>query len=113
MFKSKVNIELSLCIVDETLCRGYFYLMDYVIIKIVSGSINKNLARRYIFMDNKNKKEDNTHYLPIFMSIGLSVGVAIGAATNNMPICMCIGLGIGVGIGAALDGQKKQKDKEE
>ena len=64
-------------------------------------------------MDNKNKKEDNTHYLPIFMSIGLSVGVAIGAATNNMPICMCIGLCIGVGIGAALDGQKKQKDKEE
>ena len=34
LFKSKVNIELSLCIVDETLCRGYFYLMDYVIIKI-------------------------------------------------------------------------------
>ena len=28
-------------------------------------------------MDNKNKKEDNTYYLPIFMSIGLSVGVAI------------------------------------
>ena len=64
-------------------------------------------------MKNKNEKEDKTYYLPIFMSIGLSVGVAIGAATNNMPICMCIGLAIGVGIGTALDSQKKNKNKEE
>ena len=64
-------------------------------------------------MNNKNKKEDKTHYLPIFMSIGLSIVVAIGAATNNMPIFMSIGLAIGVGLGAALDGQKKKKDKEE
>lgn len=58
----------------------------------------------------KHKQEDNTHYLPIFMGIGLSVGVAIGAATNNMPVCMSVGLCIGVGIGAALDGQKRDEE---
>ena len=36
--------------------------------------------------------------------------VAIGAAINNIPICMSVGLCIGVGIGAVLDGQN---DKEE
>jgi len=41
----KVIIKLSLCIIDETLCRGYFYLMEYVIIKKKSSSINKNLSR--------------------------------------------------------------------
>lgn len=42
----KVIIKLSFCIVDETLYRSYFYLMDYVIIKKRSASINKNLAVR-------------------------------------------------------------------
>ena len=64
-------------------------------------------------MKNKNEKKDKTLYLPIFMCLGLSIGVAFGAATNNMPTCMCIGLAIGLCIGTALDSQKKNKDKEE
>ena len=47
LFKSKVNIELSLCIVDETLCRGYFYLMDYVIIKISKWFNKLEFVRQY------------------------------------------------------------------
>ena len=66
-----------------------------------------------IHMKNKNEKKDKTLYLPIFMCLGISIGVAFGAATNNMPTCMCIGLCIGVGIGAALDGQKRKKDNDE
>ena len=31
---------------------------------------------------NNNKKEDKTQYLPIFMSIGLSLGIAIGAGSE-------------------------------
>ena len=61
-------------------------------------------------MKMNNEKEDKTHYLPIFMSIGLSVGVAIVAATNNMPVCMSVGLCIGVGIGAALAVQKRDEE---
>ena len=60
-----------------------------------------------------NTPQDKKSYLTIFMCLGLSISVAFGAATNNMPTCMCIGLAIGVGIGTALDGQKKNKDKEE
>lgn len=66
-----------------------------------------------IHMKNKNEKKDKTLYLPIFMCLGISIGVAFGAATNNMPTCMCIGLAIGLCIGTALDSQKKNKDKEE
>ena len=61
-------------------------------------------------MKNKNEHEDDTNYLSIFMCLGLSVGVAIGAATNNMPVCMSVGLCIGVGIGAALAGQKRDEE---
>ena len=66
-----------------------------------------------IHMKNKNEKKDKTLYLPIFMCLGISIGVAFGAATNNMPTCMCIGLAIGLCIGTALDSHKKNKDKEE
>ena len=66
-----------------------------------------------IHMKNKNEKKDKTLYLPIFMCLGISIGVAFGAATNNKPTCMCIGLAIGLCIGTALDSQKKNKDKEE
>ena len=36
------------------------------------------------------------------MSIGISVGVAIGAATNNIPIAMCLRLSIGLCLGAGI-----------
>ena len=53
----------------------------------------------------KNKKDDKPHYLPTFMSIGISIGAAIGVVTNNIPLYMLVGLALGVGIGSALDGQ--------
>ena len=62
-------------------------------------------------MNMNNEKEDKTHYLPIFMGIGLSVGVAIGAAANNIPVWISIGLCIGVGIGTAFDGQNRDNEE--
>ena len=62
-------------------------------------------------MKNKNEHEDDTNYLSIFMCLGLSVGVAIGTAMDNIPTCMSIGLCVGVGIGAALDGRKRDKEE--
>ena len=52
---------------------------------------------------------NQTHYLPLFMSIGISCGVAIGAACNNMPVCMSIGLGAGACLGAVLDLTTRKK----
>ena len=63
-------------------------------------------------MSNNKKSEANVAWLPIGMCIGISIGTAIGAATDNMGMCMCYGVAIGVGIGAMLDSRgKKSKDK--
>ena len=56
-----------------------------------------------------SKNTDQPHYLSIFMCLGLSIGLAIGAGIGNIPIGMCFGMSIGVGIGALLD--KKRKDQ--
>ena len=64
--------------------------------------------------NKKDKKQDNSDiaYMPLFMSIGISIGVGLGAVLNNIPMFMCIGLSIGVGIGAALDASKKKNAEE-
>ena len=58
---------------------------------------------------NPSKNTDQPHYLSIFMCLGLSIGLAIGAGIGNIPIGMCFGMSISVGIGALLD--KKRKDQ--
>ena len=52
---------------------------------------------------------NQTHYLPLLMSIGISCGVAIGAACNNIPVCMSIGLGAGTCLGAVIDHLNRKK----
>ena len=68
-------------------------------------------------MKKQNKKheenESTTHFLPIFMSIGIGTGVAIGAAMDNIPIGMSIGVSIGLCLGAAIDMIKKNKAKDD
>ena len=64
-----------------------------------------------VFMKNQQEAENQTHYLPIGMCLGMSIGTAIGVATDNLATGMCIGLSIGVGIGALLD-SKKRKEAE-
>lgn len=61
-----------------------------------------------------NKKSDNqTHYMPIGMCLGISVGTAIGVATDNLSIYMPIGLSIGMCIGALIDAQNRKKAKSD
>ena len=62
----------------------------------------------------KEKNSDNQMmYMPICMSIGISVGTAIGAALDNIPVWMCIGLSIGVGLGTVIDAKNKAKKPSE
>ena len=67
-------------------------------------------------MKKQNKKheenESTTHFLPIFMSIGIGTGVAIGAAMDNIPIGMSIGVSIGLCLGAAIDMLNRNKAEE-
>ena len=57
----------------------------------------------------KNDNENKPSYLPIFMCLGLSVGMAIGAASDNIPIGMCLGMSVGVSLGAVLDAKKRKE----
>lgn len=52
-------------------------------------------------MSNKNDN-DNIQFLPIGMCLGISIGMAIGAAFDNIPIGMCLGVGCGSLIGSLL-----------
>lgn len=62
-------------------------------------------------MKNSSNSGNRQHFLPIYMCIGLSLGMVIGAAMDNIPIGMCIGLGVGVCLGSVLDArQKKESD---
>ena len=64
-------------------------------------------------MKKDNKKEDGTLYLPIFRGIGISLGVAIGAALGNIPLYMSLGVSIGVGAGTVVDAMKKKDSEKE
>ena len=59
-------------------------------------------------MKSQKSPDSQTHYLPIYMCLGLSVGTAIGSATGNLAICMPIGLSIGMCIGALMDSKKRK-----
>ena len=59
--------------------------------------------------DNKNS-ENKMQYLPIGMCLCISIGTAIGAATDNIGVCMCLGVGFGVLLGSLLDAQNRKKE---
>ena len=62
-------------------------------------------------MDKKDS-ENKVQYMPIGMCFGISIGMAIGAAMDNIPVGMCLGLGIGMCFGSALDNAKRAKKEE-
>jgi len=58
---------------------------------------------------NNNEKNNSTPKMPIFMCLGLSVGMAIGAGFGNISIGMCIG----VIVGSIFDSRNKDKEDSE
>ena len=58
------------------------------------------------------EKESNSYWLPIGMCIGISIGTAIGASTNNIGLWLPIGLSIGLCLGVALSNMNNDKDKK-
>ena len=61
---------------------------------------------------SKKDPENKVQYMPIGMCLGLSIGMAIGAAMDNIPIGMCFGLGIGICFGSAMDNAKHAREEE-
>lgn len=66
-------------------------------------------------MKDKNKVDENsenqTYYMSIFMCLGMSIGTAIGVATDNMSMCMCLGVSFGLCIGSIIDARKRSKNE--
>ena len=58
------------------------------------------------------EKESNSYWLPIGMCIGISIGTAIGASTNNIGLWLPIGLSIGLCFGAAISNGKDKDNKK-
>lgn len=86
---------------------------------VSSGDISKPdidfeksiLGKEIIMKNNSNNESSEGRYIPIFMCLGCGVGVAIGAAFDNVGVGMCLGCGIGSLIGAVLTlcGKKGEK----
>ena len=49
----------------------------------------------------------------IWISVGIGVGVAIGAATHSMALWMCLGLVVGAANGVVLDRRSTSPTKVE
>ena len=60
----------------------------------------------------KKEPENKVLYMPIGMCFGLSIGMAIGAAMDNIPVGMCLGLAIGMCFGSAIDNAKNAEKKD-
>ena len=63
-------------------------------------------------INEKIKKEDENYWLPIGMCLGISIGTAIGAATNNMGLWIPLGLSIGLCLGLLFSGSEDKNDKK-
>ena len=64
-------------------------------------------------MKNDKNTQNTTFYMLIFMCLGISIGMAIGAPMNNIPIGMCIGVGFGTCIGGIIDHLNRKKHNDD
>ena len=70
-------------------------------------------------MNNKNKvnkgtTDEQTHWMPFCMCIGLSIGLALGGLLfDNSSVGMCLGMSIGVAVGSALDSKNNKSTQVE
>ena len=62
-------------------------------------------------MDNKKGKDNGNSWMPIGMCLGISIGTAIGAATQNMGLWMPLGVSLGLCWGL-LFSRKDDGDEE-
>lgn len=53
-------------------------------------------------------KTEDTNYVGLGIALGAGVGVALGAAFNNLAMGVALGAGLGVVLGAVLYSQKKK-----
>lgn len=58
------------------------------------------------------KEKPETHWMMIYLALGMGVGAAFSASTGGVGLGISIGMCIGLALGAALDAQeKKEREK--
>lgn len=72
----------------------------------------KNNKVKEIKKDESKEDETDNNWLPIGMCLGISIGLAIGTASNNLGLWLPIGLCLGVSLGVAFSSKKDKNDKE-
>lgn len=60
-------------------------------------------------MSKNNASENHTQFMPIGMCLGISIGLAIGSAMDNLSAGMCAGLGIGMCVGSLIDAANRKE----
>ncbi len=71
----------------------------------------KRLKQTVRHLQSQHKLVSKGHYVGLWLSIGTGIGVAIGAAMDNVGAGIPIGIGIGVAIGTMLDAKAKKEDR--
>lgn len=73
----------------------------------------ENYQKDTILLKDKQESEKENHYMPIGMCLGMSIGTALGVATENLATYMPIGLSIGMAVGALIDAKKRKANQED
>ena len=62
-------------------------------------------------MSNK-KPENKIQNMPIFMCLGVSIGMSFGLLFDNIGVGMCLGIGVGTALGLLLDSINSKKNQD-
>ncbi len=90
------QLETNVDGINEHVCKKHKQLIDH------------NVSH----LQNKHKLVTDGHYLAIYMSIGMSLGVVFGLTVfDNIGLGLPIGFGIGIAIGSGLDADAKKKGR--
>lgn len=57
------------------------------------------------------KKDNDTEYKVFYMLIGMTGGISLGVAFNNLTMCMVIGMSVGTMIDSLVYSAKKKEKK--
>jgi len=71
----------------------------------------KSINRIIGHLRRHHKLVTEGYYIGIFMALGSGIGIALGAAMDNVGSGIAIGVGMGLAIGAALDAKAKKEGR--
>ena len=63
-------------------------------------------------MKNQKESDNQTSHISFGMCIGTSIGVAIGASTDNLGLWLPLGISLGICFGSLLDARNRKRTKD-